>query len=79
MVSVVDPIAPRKCIGKNIQIKPRSPHTASRIPVKRKERLVPADSQTPIPNAIKRGSYRKSMAIQSGLVGAPIADSSLML
>ncbi len=68
---------PGWCIGKNIHIKATTADAKIIAEVARKDRLGPANNQTPTANATTSGIYTLDMAIQNVLVGAPIAESSL--
>ena len=52
---------------------------ATKTATKRSARFRAADAQMPNPHAIVRTLYTKPSGIQSDLVGAPTADSSLIV
>ena len=51
--------------------------SASELFFQRSERFTPAIIHTPMANAITSGAYTNVITIQSDLVGAPMAESSL--
>ncbi len=56
-----------------------TPEAMMSAPATRNRRPCAADSQTPQPKAITSRLYTAASATHRGLVGAPIAESSLMV